>query len=179
MRMYGKLVITGIMVTLLSGCTAGFRPSLEDYKGSDAARIRAASDGNTALQFYEKQASGCYKKVLERRVTAGLAIVGIPVTGNKKIGMPESSNNNGVFINEFTIKPGQLVTVIHYWTQSGYNQNTERSASYRFIPQPNHDYDIIVTGSEFSGDSVSVKDLDKSANIVSWEGKYCPSGMFD
>jgi hypothetical protein len=82
--MYGKWVITGIMVTLLSGCTAGFRPSLEDYKGSDAARIRAASDGNTALQFYEKQPSGCYKKVLERRITAGLAILGIPVTGNKK-----------------------------------------------------------------------------------------------
>ncbi|WP_227135706.1 hypothetical protein [Kosakonia radicincitans] len=177
--MYGKLVITGIMVMLLSGCTAGFRPSLEDYKGSDAARIRAASDGNTALQFYEKQASGCYKKVLERRITAGLAIVGIPVTGNKKIGMPESSDNKGVFINEFTIKPGQLVTVIHYWTQSRYNQNTERSVSYRFIPQPNHDYDIVVTGSEFSGDSVSVKDLDKNAKIVNWEGKYCPSGMFD
>jgi hypothetical protein len=30
--MYGKWVITGIMVTVLSGCTAGFRPSLEDYK---------------------------------------------------------------------------------------------------------------------------------------------------
>ena len=71
--MYGKLVITGIIVTLLSGCSAGFRPSLEDYKGSDAARVRAASEGNTALQFYEKQPSGCYKKVLERRVTAGLA----------------------------------------------------------------------------------------------------------
>jgi hypothetical protein len=103
--MYGKWVITGIMVTVLSGCTAGFRPSLEDYKGSDAARIRAASDGNTALQFYEKQPSGCYKKVLERRITAGLAILGIPVTGNKKIGMPESSDNKGSFINEFTVKP--------------------------------------------------------------------------
>ncbi len=177
--MYGKLAITGIMVTLLSGCTAGFRPSLEDYKGSDAARIRAASDGNTALQFYEKQASGCYKKVLERRITAGLAIIGIPVTGNKKIGMPESSNNKGIFINEFTIKPGQLMTVIHYWTQAGYYQNTVRSTSERFIPQPNHDYDIVVTGSEFSGDSVSVKDLDSNAKIVGWEGKYCPSSMFD
>ena len=48
--MYGKLVITGIIVTLLSGCSAGFRPSLEDYKGSDAARVRAESEGNTAVQ---------------------------------------------------------------------------------------------------------------------------------
>jgi hypothetical protein len=155
--MYGKWVITGIMVTLLNGCTAGFRPSLEDYKGSDAARIRAASDGNTALQFYEKQPSGCYKKV----------------------GMPESSDNKGSFINEFTVKPGQLVTVIHYWTQAGYYQNTERSVSERFIPQPNHDYDIVVTGSEFGGDSVSVRDLDSGATIVRWEGKECPAGMFD
>ena len=177
--MYGRLVITGIIGTLLSGCTAGFRPSLEDYKGSDAARIRVASEGNTALQFYEKQVSGCYKKVLERRITAGLAIIGIPVTGNKKIGMPESSDNKGIFINEFTIKPGQLVTVIHYWTQSGYYQNTERSVSDNFIPQPNHDYDIVVTGSEFSGDRVSVKDLDPNVKIVSWEGKDCPSGIFD
>ena len=177
--MYGKWVITGIIVTVLGGCTAGFRPSLEDYKGSDAARIRAASDGNTALQFYEKQPSGCYKKVLERRITAGLAILGIPVTGNKKIGMPESSDNKGSFINEFTVKPGQLVTVIHYWTQAGYYQNTDRSVSERFIPQPNHDYDIVVTGSEFGGDSVSVRDLDSSAKIVRWEGKECPSGMFD
>jgi len=177
--MYGKLVITGLMVALLSGCTAGFRPSLEDYKGSDAARIRAASDGNTALQFYEKQPSGCYKKVLERRITAGLAILGIPVTGNKKIGMPESLNNKGVFINEFTIKPGQRVTVIHYWTQPGYYQNTERSDSERFIPQPNHDYDIVVTGSEFGGDSVSVKDLDPNAKIAKWEGTTCSSSIFD
>lgn len=93
--------------------------------------------------------------------------------------MPESSHNKGIFINEFTIKPGQLVTVIHYWTQAGYYQNTERSASESFIPQPNHDYDIVVTGSEFAGDSVSVKDLDSSAKIVGWEGKYCPSGILD
>ncbi|AVF34173.1 hypothetical protein [Rahnella sikkimica] len=177
--MYGKLVVTGIMVTLLSGCSAGFRPSLEDYKGSDAARIRASSGGNTALQFYEKQTSGCYKKVLERRITAGLAIIGIPVTGNKIIGMPESSNTKGIFINEFSIKPGQLVTVIHYRTQPGYYQNTERSVSDSFIPQPNHDYDIVVTGSEFSGDRVSMKDLDSGAKIVGWEGKQCPSGILD
>lgn len=177
--MYGKLIVTGVMVTLLSGCTAGFRPSLEDYKGSDAARIRVASNGNTALQFYEKQISGCYKKTLERRITAGFAIIGIPVTGNKRIGMPESSDSKGIFINEFTIKPEQLVTVIHYWTQAGYYQNTERSITRRFIPQPNHDYDIVVTGSEFAGDNVSVKDLDSSAKIVGWEGKYCPSGIFD
>lgn len=177
--MYGKLIVTGIMFTLLSGCTAGFRPSLEDYKGSDAARVRAPSNGNTALQFYEKQISGCYKKVLERRITTGLAIIGIPVTGNKRIGMPESSNNMGVFINEFSIQPGQLVTVIHYWTQVGYTQNTERSVSQRFIPQPNHDYDIVVTGTEFSGDKLSIKDLDPGAKIVEWEGKYCPSSVFD
>ncbi len=93
--------------------------------------------------------------------------------------MPESSNNKGVFINEFTIKPGQLISIIHYWTQPGYYQNTERSVSTRFIPQPNHDYDIVVTGSEFGGDSVSVRDLDPGAKIVGWEGNYCPSGIFD
>lgn len=178
--MYGKLVVAGIMMTLLGGCTAGFRPSLEDYKGSDAARIRTASEGNTALQFFEKQIDGCYKKVLERRITSGFAVMGIPVTGNKKIGMPESSHNKGAFINEFTVKPGQLVRVIHYWTQAGYYQNTQRSDTYTFIPQPNHDYDIVVIGSEFSGDSVSVRDLDPTAKIVDWKAdNICPSGMFD
>ncbi|MGP2471172.1 hypothetical protein V1956_21770 [Yersinia sp. 2540 StPb PI] len=178
--MYGKLIVTGIMATLLSGCTAGFRPSLEDYKGSDAARIRSSSDGNTALQFFEKQTSGCYKKVLERRITSGLAVMGIPVTGNKKIGMPESSYNKGAFINEFTIKPGQLVRVIHYWTEAGYHQNTQRSDTYTFVPQANHDYDIVVIGSEYSGDSVSVRDMDLSAKIVDWKAdNLCPSSAFD
>jgi len=178
--MYGKFIISVIFIASLSGCTAGFRPSLDDYKGSDAARIRAASDGNTALQFFEKQPSGCYKKVLERRITSGFAVMGIPVTGNKKIGMPASSHNKGIFINEFTIKPEQLIRIIHYWEQAGYYENTQRSTTSTFIPQPNHDYDIVVTGSPYSGNTVSVRDLDINAKIVDWKSdNLCPSSIFD
>ncbi|THB82374.1 hypothetical protein E1N66_21320, partial [Pantoea allii] len=151
------------------------------YKGQDAARIRVASEGNTALQFFEKQSSGCYKKVLERRITAGFAILGIPVTGNKRIGMPASSENNSAFINEFALKPGQMIRVIHYWTKAGYYQNTQKSATVEFVPQANHNYDIVVRGSEYSGDSVSIKDLTPNGTIVGWgEAKQCPSeSIFD
>ncbi|AJZ89832.1 hypothetical protein RI049_10320 [Cedecea neteri] len=172
--MYKKIIATGIATILLSGCTAGFRPALEDYKGADAARIRASTMGNTALQFYEKQPSGCYKKVLERRITSGFALIGIPVTGNKRLAdMPASQNVSGPFINEFTIKPGQLIDVVHYasrWTYAN------------FIPQPNHNYDIVVTGSLYAGDSVSVKDIDTSEKIVTWKTedvKLCPGSVFD
>lgn len=171
-----KNFIIGITVFTLSGCTAGLRPILEDYKGSDAARIRTTSTGNTSLQFFEKQPAGCYKKMLERRITSGFSIIGLPVTGNKKIGMPPSSDNKGMFINEFTLKPDQYIKVIHYWTQQGYYQNSERSVSYDFIPQPNHDYDIIVTGSEFSGDNLNIKDLNPDANVIRWgDVKICQS----
>lgn len=179
--MAAKILITGLIALLSSGCTAGFRPSLDDYKGQDAARIRVGSEGNTALQFYEKQSSGCYKKMLERRITSGFAILGIPVTGNKRIGMSASSENKGAFINEFTLKPGQMIRVIHYWTEAGYHQNTQKSATVEFIPQANHDYDIVVRGSEYSGDSVSIKDLTPNGTIVGWgEVKVCPSeSIFD
>lgn len=173
-KMYKKILVSGLSAILLSGCTAGFRPGLEDYKGSDAARIRVNTTGNTALQFYEKQVNGCYKKVLERRITSGLAIIGIPVTGNKRLqDMPASDNVKGLFVNEFTLKPGQLVDIVHYASTITHDD---------FVPQPNHNYDIIVTGSLYSGDSVGVKDLDPNAKIVSWrvDGvKLCPAGMFD
>lgn len=172
--MYKNILVGGLAAILLSGCTAGFRPALEDYKGTDAARIRASTSGNTALQFYEKQVNGCYKKVLERRITTGLAIIGIPVTGNKRLSdMPASNDVKGVFINEFTIKPGQLIDIVHYASTISHSD---------FVPQPNHNYDIIVTGSLYSGDSVAVKDLDTNAKMVRWRTdgvKLCPSGVFD
>lgn len=176
--MFRKLTGIGLIALMISGCTAGFRPQLKDYEGPDAARIRVNTEGNTALQFYEKQ-TDCYKKVLERRITSGLALMGIPVTGNKSLGMPPSSDVKGFFINEFKVKPNQFVRVIHYWVQSGYYQNNERSSTFYFVPQAGHDYDIIVTGSLYSGDSVSVKDLDANANIVKWNEHLCPSSVFD
>ncbi|WP_428943557.1 hypothetical protein ACQK5W_12600 [Pantoea sp. FN060301] len=178
-EMFIKLAGLSLAVCVLTSCTAGFRPQLTDYQGEDAARIRVATEGNTALQFYEKQ-NKCYKKVLERRITSGFALMGVPVTGGKSLGMPPSSDVKGIFINEFKIKPGQFVTVIHYWTESGYYQNTERLTTEDFIPQAGHDYDIIVEGSQYSGDSVRVKDLDPGAKIVKWSGvKLCPSSIFD
>ena len=179
--MAAKIIISGLIALLLSSCTAGFRPSLNDYKGQDAARIRVGSEGNTALQFFEKQDSGCYKKVLERRITSGFAILGIPLTGNKRMGMPASSDNNGVFINEFTLKPGQMIRVFHYWTETGYYQNTQKSATAEFIPQVNHDYEIVVRGSEYAGDSVSIKNLTPDGAVVGWgDVKECPSkSIFD
>lgn len=172
--MYRKILISGIVLIMLSGCTAGFRPALDDYEGSDAARIRIGAEGNTALQFYEKQISGCYKKVLERRVTSGFAIIGIPVTGNKRLAnMPMSNNIKGPFINEFTIKPGLMIRVVHY---------ASTQSSFNFIPQVNHNYDILVTGSLYSGDSVSVKDLNPKAELVTWDSskiRFCPQSVFD
>lgn len=165
-----KCMIVCISAMLLSGCTAQFKSFLEDYKGPNPARIRVAAHENVQLTFYEKQPTGCYKDVLTKRITSGVAILGVPVTGSKKIGMP-SSANQAYMVNEFTIKPEVPVLVMSYWTESGYYANTERSASSSFVPQANHDYDIVITGTGMGSNSVSIKDLDPNSKIVSWKDR--------
>lgn len=146
---------------------------LKDYKGSDAAHIRVATGVSIYIFFYEKQSSGCYKQVDERRLSSGFAIMGFPVTGSKKMGMPSSENYGYQPTDEFSIKPNQLVSIVHYWVDAHVNYSFQKSSSERFIPQQHHNYDVIVKGTDYSVDHVSVADLDPQVKIIVWEGEIC------
>nr|WP_277753936.1 hypothetical protein [Rosenbergiella epipactidis] len=163
----------GALMVALSGCSAQLKPMLEDYNGSDAAHIRVATGDSIYAYFYEKQSSGCYKQVMERRLSSGFSVMGFPVTGSKKMGMPSSKNYGYQPTNEFSIKPNQLVSIVHYWVDAHVNYSFQESSSERFIPKKNHNYDIIVKGTDYSVDHVSITDLDPQAKIVGWEGDIC------
>ncbi|WP_192951273.1 hypothetical protein [Pantoea vagans] len=74
-----------------------------------------------------------------------------------------------------------MIRVIHYWTEAGCYQNTQKPATAEFIPQASHDYHIVVRGSEYSGDSVSNKKLTPDGAVVGWgDVKECLSeSIFD
>jgi len=93
----------GLPMASLTGCSAQLKPMLKDYKGSDAAHIRVATGDSIYIYFYEKQSSGCYKQVDERRLSSGFAVMGFTVTGSKKMGMPSSENYGYQPTNEFCI----------------------------------------------------------------------------
>jgi len=168
MEINTKIVMIGVLVASLSGCSAQFKPMLKDYAGSDSAHIRVATGDSIYAYFYEKQSSGCYKQVDERRLSSGFSVMGFPVTGSKKMGMPRSENYGYQPTNEFSIKPNQLVSIVHYWVDGHVNYSFQESSTKRFIPQPLHNYDVIV-----KRDLVSITDLDPQAKIIEWEGDIC------
>ncbi|WP_436892488.1 hypothetical protein [Siccibacter turicensis] len=175
--MLSRLMLVTAMVSALSGCTAGIRPLLEDYQGADAARIRIGTGGATALRVYQEQ-GGCYKRVLDRRLSAGFAVLGLPVTGSKSVGMPASSELKGMWTNEFKIKPGQLVSIVRFWHRSsGY----ETYSTSDFIPEANKDYEIIVKGTPYLGDRVYIQNLADKPKVINWPEnvKMCPRGRFE
>jgi len=54
-------------------------------------------------------------------ITFGFEVMGFPVTGSKKMGMPNSNNYEYQPTNEFSIKPNQLVKIVHYWVDAHVN----------------------------------------------------------
>ncbi|WP_072093383.1 hypothetical protein [Pantoea sp. RIT-PI-b] len=174
--MYGlnKVIIVCLTSLIISGCTLNFRPSPEEYTGTDAARVRVGNDGNTAIRTYEKIGE-CYKKVSEKSVTSSLVLMGIPTTGNKKVaGMTPSADIKTMSVKEYSIKPNQYLEVVRYYTESHTYGSFERQISTRLYPLPNHDYDVIV-----SDISIRIKDLTPSeGGTNSWSGDLCKTGFF-
>ncbi|MDW8847098.1 hypothetical protein SD961_14585 [Erwinia sp. MMLR14_017] len=89
--------------------------------------------------------------------------------------MQPSDDIKGMMVKEYSIKPGQKLTVTHYYKENHTYGSFEHEYSERFIPQPNHDYDIIV------GDRIiTIKDLTPSASKdYSWTGDLCKAGLLD
>lgn len=154
---------------LLSGCTFNLNPTPDEYTGSDAAHIRVEDSGVTTFRVYNK-VGNCYKKTSEKRLTSAITLIGLPTTTGKKIpGMKPSTDIGGLAMKEYSIQPGQRLLVVHYYDEVHTYGTYQKSFSASFIPEPNHDYDLIV-----GNYSINIKDLkNPDAKVESWNDKIC------
>lgn len=169
-----KLIAVFLSVTAVSGCSVNLTKSVDDYAGADFARIRVKNYlPPLTLEVYEK-AGQCYKLVDAKSLTAGVNVIGIKSTYNKKLpGMlPPSPEMQGMDAIEYKIKANQHVSITYKEEtfRSQYNQ-TIATRSSSFIPEVGHDYDIYPVNS-----GVNIVDLTSSNHAPkSWgnEDKEC------
>lgn len=175
--MFGRLILATALISTLSGCTFSVRSPLKDYQGADAARLRVGAEGQTALRIYEKQGD-CYKRIVDSRITAGVTLMGFPLSGSKSVGMPSSSKIVALSTNEFKLKPGQFVKITH-WYHNDHGGDEHRDVN--FIPEANKDYEVIIKGSQFQGDFIDLINLAAEPKIVNWpeHTHMCPLGTFE
>ncbi|CAI2459255.1 hypothetical protein BSQ98_23205 [Serratia liquefaciens] len=170
----GAILAVFLSVTAVSGCSVNLKKSVDDYTGTDFSRIRAKNYlPPLTFEVYEKSGQ-CYKLVDAKNLTAGVNIIGIKSTYNKKLpGMlPPSSEMQGRDAIEYKIKANQhiIITYKEETFRSQYNQVIETRSS-SFIPEVGHDYDIYPVNS-----GVRIVDLTSSTHVPkSWgnEDKEC------
>ncbi|KFB90105.1 hypothetical protein CR62_09035 [Serratia grimesii] len=169
-----KVLTVFLSVSVVSGCSVSLTKSVDDYAGADFARIRVKNYlPPLTLEVYEKSGQ-CYKLVDAKSLTAGVNVMGIKSTYNKKLpGMlPPSTEMQGMDAIEYKIKANQHVSIT-YKEETFRSQYTQIIAtrSSNFIPEVGHDYDIYSSNS-----GVSVVDLTSSHHASkSWgnEDKEC------
>ncbi|MNG81150.1 hypothetical protein [Serratia inhibens] len=140
-----KILAVTLSVGAVSGCSVSLTKSMEDYAGTDSARIRVKNYlPPLTLEVYEKSGE-CYKLADARTLTAGVNVIGIKSTYNKKLpGMlPPSPEMQGMDAIEYKIKANQHVSITYKEEtfRSQYNQ-TIATRSSSFVPEVGHDYDI-------------------------------------
>lgn len=170
----GVMFTVFLSVSVVSGCSVSLTKSVDDYAGADFARIRVKNYlPPLTLEVYEKSGQ-CYKLVDAKSLTAGVNVMGIKSTYNKKLpGMlPPSTEMQGMDAIEYKIKANQHVSIT-YKEETFRSQYTQIIAtrSSHFIPEVGHDYDIYS-----SNLGVSVVDLTSSNHAPrSWanEDKEC------
>ncbi|CAQ84850.1 MULTISPECIES: hypothetical protein [Photorhabdus] len=164
-----KKLILVISISLLSGCAISLTKPMEDYSGTDSARIRVRNYlPPLTLETYEKSGE-CFKLVDLRTLTAGVNFIGIKSTYNKKIpGMtPPSLQMQGADALEYVIKANQHMRIT---SQEYTNRSPSGYISSSFIPEVGHDYDIFPYDS-----SVIIKDLSSKNGYRNWndDDKEC------
>lgn len=80
----GAIFAVFLSVTAVSGCSVNLTKSVDDYTGTDFSRIRVKNYlPPLTFEVYEKSGQ-CYKLVDAKSLTAGVNIIGIKSTYNKK-----------------------------------------------------------------------------------------------
>ncbi|WP_235895646.1 hypothetical protein [Yersinia alsatica] len=164
-----KINTVFILSCAISGCAVNMTKSLEDYTGSDSARIRVKNYlPPLTLEIYEKSGQ-CFKLVSTKSLTAGINLVGIKSTYNKKItGMrPPSPEMAGMDSLEYSIKSNQHIRITYKEEtfRSQYNQIIA-TRWIGFVPETGHDYDIYAVNS-----GVKIVDLNNTDGIPRYWGK--------
>lgn len=183
---YRNMYLIFLSVVLLSGCQLDMKRSVEDYTGSDAAKIRVLDKGKLSLTFYERDGD-CYKEVESRKLTSAfhlslLSTADYSTGFAKKINMQSPSSFGSEKVKEYAIKPGQHIMIVSSMSESdhyGNNVNHEKRSS--FIPEKNHEYEISVNDPQYlkSAGEIVISDLTTHGNIKGWQDKICKkSGFF-
>lgn len=181
-----NMYLTLFSVILLSGCQLDMKRSVEDYTGSDAAKIRVLDKGKLSLVFYELDGD-CYKEYESRKLTSAfhlslLSTADYSAGSAKKINMHSPSSFGNEKVKEYAIKPGQRLMVISSMNEADYygnNRTYEKRVS--FIPEQNHEYEIYVKDPEYikSAGDIIISDLTTHENLKNWQDKICKkSGLF-
>ncbi|GKX61440.1 hypothetical protein [Pragia fontium] len=169
---YFKIVLL-LLSLFLSGCIVNVNP-LEDYTGHDMAMIRVKNYYLPLSIIRYQKIGSCIQRLERNSLTAGINILGIKSTYNKKIvGMPPSpvtSQLKRSDVMEYTIKADQPVMITYEKNVGG----REISSTNSFIPQSGHSYEIFTVGIT---DNIIVTDItqgkDDQPAKWDWDLKGC------
>ncbi len=182
---YKKLYLMLFSVFLLSGCQLDMKRSVEDYTGSDAAKIRVLDKGKLNFVFYELDGD-CYKEIESRKLTSAfhlslLTTADFSTGFTKKINMQSPSSFGDEKVKEYAIKPGQHLRIESSKSDGDYyGNNVNFRKSISFIPEENHEYEISVKDPEYikSAGDIIINDLTTREKIKSWSDKTCKKSGF-
>nr|WP_154324993.1 hypothetical protein [Pantoea sp. 201603H] len=177
-----KIYVVSFLAVLLSGCQLDMKRSVEDYNGSDAAKIRVLDEGKLSLDFYEKDGD-CYKSTETRKLTSAfhfslLSSADYSTGFEKKINMKTPSSFGNKKVKEYAIKAGQPFVITNTNTVSDYSGNnlvyTKRTS---FIPESNHEYEIYAKPPEYirSAGDIVISDLTTHESVKEWKDRDCKS----
>lgn len=165
---------------LLSGCQFDMKRSVEDYTGSDAAKIRVLDKGKLSLVFYEKKGD-CYSETETRKLTSAFHLSLLNSadysTGfTKKINMQTPSGFGNKKVKEYAIKPEQPVSIISSVNVAdAYGNNMVYTKRISFVPEKDHEYEIYTKDPEYirSAGNIVISDLTTHESVEEWSDKNC------
>lgn len=177
---YKSVYLVPFLAILLSGCQLDMKRSVEDYSGSDSAKIRVLDEGKLSLVFYEKNGD-CYEETETRKLTSAfhlslLSTADYSAGSEKKINMQTPSSFGNKKVKEYVIKADQPLAVMSTNTRSdSYGNNIVNTSSISFIPEKNHEYEIYAEAPEYIGSAgnIVISDLTTHESGKEWKVKEC------
>lgn len=171
-----------LLVMILTGCQANMHGSMDDYKGSDSAKIRVLDKGVLSATLYDNQGS-CYKDLGTKRLTSFfmLSLIGqadTTISSGKKVNMVHPSRFGNSTINEYVVKGNQLLGISNTTQETTYTGgSTNHTSTLFFIPLVGHEYEISAGETKYESNPAYpiITDLttDKNDNPDLYKIKVC------
>ncbi|WP_038022329.1 hypothetical protein [Tatumella morbirosei] len=154
--------------------------AVEDYSGSDAAKIRVLDKGKLSLVFYEWDGD-CYKEVETRKLTSTfhlslLSSADYSTGFSKKINMQTLSSFGNKKVKEYVIRAGGSYRIVNANSiPDYYGSNIVYKESISFVPEKNHEYEVYAKDPEYikGAGNIVISDLTTHEIVKTWNGKVC------